>query len=242
MNIFKTPDNTWRVRIRKRGHPTQTANFPTEAEARAWGAEIEARYKTGNRADRRITEKTTLRELLQRYLDEYVPNYSDSEREARRVERLKERKIASLFVAAVRPVDVADFVKERVAEFRTEFACGSVTPQHGPHSGTAKIFGDPCAANYEIFGECPCRSGAGDRNDGYAAGEKTSRFYTEFGSCSPQKLPASGKILASFTWAFPFSLAQFSMDAGTFAASLVSGADGTSLQDCMGAGMGRTKQ
>lgn len=112
MNIFKTPDNTWRVRIRKRGHPTQTANFATEAEARAWGAEIEARYATGNRADQRIAEKTTLKDLLQRYLEEIIPNAGDPKREGNRIRLLMKQDIASLFVAAIRPVDIANFIEE----------------------------------------------------------------------------------------------------------------------------------
>ena len=116
MNVFKTPDNTWRVRIRKKGHPAQTANFATEAEARAWAAEIEARYATGNRADKRKTEKTTLKELLQKFIDEYVPRYADADREKRRAKAIMEHDIATLFVAAIRPADVLNYIREREAE------------------------------------------------------------------------------------------------------------------------------
>ncbi len=51
----------WRVRIRRRGCPSQTRYCATESEARAWCEEREAGYSRGKRSDRGIAEKTTLR-------------------------------------------------------------------------------------------------------------------------------------------------------------------------------------
>ncbi len=70
----------------------------------------------GIRSDTRIGEKTTLRELLQRYLDEIVPSAGNPKREGNRIKALMRRDIASFFVAAIRPVDIGNFIAEREAE------------------------------------------------------------------------------------------------------------------------------
>ena len=79
INTHRAKDGTlsYRVRIRMRGQPTQSASFPSLKDARRWAAMIEGQIIEG----RYFPEKTsshTLAELIDRYYLAF-PNVNFSE-------------------------------------------------------------------------------------------------------------------------------------------------------------------
>ncbi len=71
---------SYRVQVRKRGYPTQSATFKRKTDAKKWAGSVEAaieerRYKNFAQARRR-----TVGELIDKYRDDYLPRKPKSER------------------------------------------------------------------------------------------------------------------------------------------------------------------
>lgn len=109
-------EGKWQVRIRKKGFPQQTKSFTYKADAEAWEHQRLLEIERGTFATSREADKTTLQELLQRYLDECIPHQAGPEREGNRVKALMRRDLALRYASTIRSADIANFVKERVAE------------------------------------------------------------------------------------------------------------------------------
>ena len=100
---------SYEVRVRKKGHPTQTKTFRNRQDAEKWARMIEAEMDRGVFVSRAEAENTTLAEALDRYLREVTPRKKGADREADRIKRWKARPIAKRMIAAVRGKDIADF-------------------------------------------------------------------------------------------------------------------------------------
>ena len=59
---------TFRVRIRIKGHPLQTASFDRLTDARRWAQQTEAAIREGRHLKTREAQRHTLAELIDRYV------------------------------------------------------------------------------------------------------------------------------------------------------------------------------
>ena len=74
-NIEKR-NGTYRVKVRLKGHPTQTATFQTRTEAKRWAQGIESTLREGRRFPTTEVTSHTLAELIDRYLVDVLPHKS----------------------------------------------------------------------------------------------------------------------------------------------------------------------
>ena len=68
--ITKTPANTWKAIIRKKGVPQQTKTFRVKRDAVDWARRVEDEIVRGVYIQRSTSERTTLSQALDRYLKE----------------------------------------------------------------------------------------------------------------------------------------------------------------------------
>ena len=100
--------------IRKQGYPSQTKTFDTEAEA--WATVTESEMVRGVWRGRSEAEHTTLHDTLTRYGTEIVPSKKGAPQESYRVKDWQARPIARMFMAAIRPKDVTQVIKDMEKE------------------------------------------------------------------------------------------------------------------------------
>lgn len=98
----------YRVKIRRRGYPTQTATFETKAQAQRWAREIENKMDSRNFvAITKEAERTTLCEALERYQREKTSKKAYPGAEGSKIGILKKHKLAARMLVAIRSADVA---------------------------------------------------------------------------------------------------------------------------------------
>lgn len=114
--IRKRGPSQWEARIRKRGWPITCKTFDTRILAEQWARELESEMDRGVFISRVEAEATTLGEALERYIDEYLPWLSDPRRETNRARVIQRRPLASRFLATIRGMDIAEFIKVRQKE------------------------------------------------------------------------------------------------------------------------------
>lgn len=66
-------ETTYRVRIRLRGHPPETATFTRKTDAREWATRTEAAIKEGRYFKTQEAKRRTLAELIDRYMEFVLP-------------------------------------------------------------------------------------------------------------------------------------------------------------------------
>lgn len=115
--ITKTPSNTWKALVRKRGWPTTIKTFRTKQDAKDWSRRVEDDMVRGAYIDRAPSEKTTLRAAMARYLAEVTPTKSPGtlKRETGRSKPLLE-KLGDYSLVAITPDLVAGYRDERIEE------------------------------------------------------------------------------------------------------------------------------
>lgn len=74
--ITKRGDLQWQVKVRAKGHPTQSRTFTLRADAERWGKETEIAIERGLFFDRSVGERTTLSTLIERYREDVLPTKS----------------------------------------------------------------------------------------------------------------------------------------------------------------------
>ena len=74
----QTPDGkkAYRVKIRLKGFPTQTATFERRTDAKAWAQATEAAIKEGRHFKTAEAKKHTLADLIERYRQDVLPKKS----------------------------------------------------------------------------------------------------------------------------------------------------------------------
>lgn len=87
--------DSYRVRIRRRGYPDQTASFSTLAEARHWKEQTEGEMAGGGFVDARKLRTTLLRDLILRYVEEETPKRKGAIPETYVLEALANHPIAA---------------------------------------------------------------------------------------------------------------------------------------------------
>ncbi len=67
MATFEKRGEFWRVKVRRRGAPTQTRTFNSKSLAQQWARTVESEIDNGVVVDRRAAERTSLAQVLERY-------------------------------------------------------------------------------------------------------------------------------------------------------------------------------
>ncbi len=69
-------NETYKVTIRLKGHPTETATFKRKTDAKKWAAATEAAIREGRYFKTRESKKRTVSDLVDRYIEEILPQKS----------------------------------------------------------------------------------------------------------------------------------------------------------------------
>lgn len=101
--------NSWQGRVVIKGYPEQLKSFSNEADAYAWGAQVE---KSIAESGYTAPDRTTLQGALARYGADVIPNKKGSAKELSILKRLSAHRIATLPLAKVRGADVATYRDE----------------------------------------------------------------------------------------------------------------------------------
>jgi hypothetical protein len=75
---------TYRVKVRLKGHPPDTATFARLTHARKWAQHTEAAIREGRHFRTTEAKRHTLAELVDRYCQDVLPNKARAERDQRR--------------------------------------------------------------------------------------------------------------------------------------------------------------
>lgn len=100
---------SWRVQIRRKGHPTQTRTFEKHSDAKAWAREIEGQMDKRAFVPLGDAENTTLHDALDQYLREVTPNKKGAKQEEGRIDLLKRMKISEFTLTRLRSADIASW-------------------------------------------------------------------------------------------------------------------------------------
>jgi len=68
---------SYRVQVRLKGHPTQTATFERKTDAQKWAQQTESAIQEGRHFKTTEAKKHTLEELIDRYISDELPKKSD---------------------------------------------------------------------------------------------------------------------------------------------------------------------
>jgi len=82
-------DESWRVQIHRRNHPSQYKAFDNRSDAEAWARQIESEMDRGVFVSPVEAEKTLMSELLDRNEREITPSKRSSDAEKYRIKRLR---------------------------------------------------------------------------------------------------------------------------------------------------------
>jgi len=114
--ITKTPSNTWKAVVRKRGWPVTIKTFRTKRDAADWARSTEDEMVRGVYIHRAGAEKLLFDKALERYLAEVSASKRKSTAygESRKANALK-KKFDPYSLAAITPDLVAEYRDERLA-------------------------------------------------------------------------------------------------------------------------------
>ncbi len=113
-------DTTYRVKIRLKGHPPQTATFERKTDARHWAQQTETAIREGRHFKTTEAKRHTLGELVDRYLRDVLPSKPKSEVDQKRQLLWWKQQLGHYVLADVTAVVIA--------EHRDKLT-GSLTPQ-----------------------------------------------------------------------------------------------------------------
>lgn len=73
----KDGKTVYRVRVRLKGHPMQTATFERKTDARRWASSTEAAIREGRHFKTTEAKRHTLEEMVDRYISDVLPHKSE---------------------------------------------------------------------------------------------------------------------------------------------------------------------
>tara|TARA_B100001989_G_scaffold196968_1_gene145601 strand:+ start:150 stop:1238 length:1089 start_codon:yes stop_codon:yes gene_type:complete len=76
----KDGKKTYRVQIRRRGQPIQSATFPTKTAAQKWARKIESQIDEGKHFKTSLSKQKTVADMIDRYTETILPHKSSSTR------------------------------------------------------------------------------------------------------------------------------------------------------------------
>ncbi|MDN0074017.1 site-specific integrase [Crenobacter sp. SG2303] len=108
---------SYRVKVRKKGYPVETATFNRLTDAKAWAAKIEAAIKEGRHFHMSAAKRHTLAELIERYRAVGLLRLKDGQHRASMLDWWKER-LGHATLADLTPACIAEVRDEIASEGR----------------------------------------------------------------------------------------------------------------------------
>lgn len=105
-----TPEGatSYRVKIRLKGHPTESATFERLTDAKRWATQTEAAIREGRHFKTSENKSKTLNDAITRYRRDLLPSLKDSEGRGRLLDWW-EQNAGSLLLADLTPAKIAEF-------------------------------------------------------------------------------------------------------------------------------------
>jgi len=100
---------TYRVKIRLKGYPTETATFERKTDAKIWAQQTETAIRKGRYFKVAEARKHTLAELVERYIRDVLPTKPRSEKDQTRQLNWWKEQIGSYTLADVTPALIAEY-------------------------------------------------------------------------------------------------------------------------------------
>lgn len=114
MASFSYRNNRWQVRIRRKGHPTETRSFTTRQDAEKWARALEADMDRGAYLPLGNAQRITLGELIERYLIEVTPTLKGAKEDTIRLRAMMRHTMCKLALMAITPTSIAKYRDERL--------------------------------------------------------------------------------------------------------------------------------
>lgn len=111
--IEKRGPYQWRVKIRKKGFPSQTKTLSTKKNAEEWARMIVSEMERGVYISSNAAEQTTVAEILGRYEKEVFPRLADGGKRERFRLALLKTQLGHLSLAALRSNHIAAYRDQR---------------------------------------------------------------------------------------------------------------------------------
>ena len=144
MASFSYRGNRWQVRVRRKGHPTETRSFATRQDAEKWARALEADMGRGVYAPVGEAQRITLGDLIERYLIEVTPTLKGAKEDTIRLRAMMRHPVCKLVLTAVTPTKVAKFRDERLQQVSSstvirDLACLSAIISHARREWSINI-------------------------------------------------------------------------------------------------------
>ena len=94
---------TFRVKIRKKGYPEQTATFERKTDAKNWAQDVESSIREGRYFSYAVSKRNTLADMVDRYITEILPQKPKSMRDQTQQLTYWKNKIGHLPIVEVTP-------------------------------------------------------------------------------------------------------------------------------------------
>lgn len=104
---------SYRVQVRLKGHPPQSATFARLTDARKWAASTESAIREGRHFPTREAKRHTLADAIDRYIRDVIPTKRDGARQVAQLQWWRQR-IGHTALADVTPVLLSDH-RDRLA-------------------------------------------------------------------------------------------------------------------------------
>ncbi len=114
MASFSYRGNRWQVRVRRKGHPTETRSFTTRQDAEKWARALEADMDRGAYLPLGDAQRITLGYLIERDLIEVTPTLKGAKEDTIRLRAMMRHPICKLVLTAITPACVAKYRDERL--------------------------------------------------------------------------------------------------------------------------------
>jgi integrase len=144
MASFSYRNNRWQVRVRRKGHPTETRSFATRQDAEKWARALEADMDRGAYTPLGEAQRVTLGDLIERYLIEVTPTLKGAKEDTIRLRAMMRHAMCKLVLTAVTPTKVAKFRDERLQQVSSstvirDLACLSAIISHARREWSINI-------------------------------------------------------------------------------------------------------
>lgn len=107
---------TYRVKVRLKGQPTETASFERKTDANKWAQDTESAIRDGRHFKTTAAKRHTLAELIERYIKDVLPTKPKSE--------AKQTAMLNWWKSEIGSYSLADVTPALVAERRDKLAAG----------------------------------------------------------------------------------------------------------------------
>lgn len=106
----------WQVRVRRKGHATETRSFATKQDAERWARSLEVAMDRGSHIHPSNADNFSLGGLVERYLQDVTPKLKGAKEDSYRLRALMRHPICKLGIGAVTPYRIAQFRDERLKQ------------------------------------------------------------------------------------------------------------------------------